>query len=65
MFKETFYLVLLILLTLMIGKTRIYNNPFRLEIDDVGMLGIWAIIIIFYIITYKYETYNIKQTLTD
>lgn len=60
MFKETFYLVLLILLTLMIGKTRIYNNPFRLEIDDIGVLGIWAIIIVFYIITYKYETYNIK-----
>ena len=55
MFKETFYLVLLILLTLMIGKTRIYNNPFRLEIEDVGALGIWAIMIIFYIITFRYK----------
>ena len=55
MFKETFYLVLLILLTLMIGKTRVYNNPFRLEIEDVGALGIWAIVIIFYIITFRYK----------
>ena len=55
MFKETFYLVLLILLTLMIGKTRIYNNPFRLEIEDIGVLGIWAIIIIFHIITFRYK----------
>lgn len=55
MFKETFYLVLLILLTLMIGKTRIYNNPFRLEIEDVGALGIWAIIIIFHMITFRYK----------
>lgn len=55
MFKETFYLVLLILLTLMIGKTRIYNNPFRIEIDDIGVLGIWAIIIVFYIITFRYK----------
>ena len=55
MFKETFYLVLLILLTLMIGKTRVYNNPFRLEIDDIGVLGIWAIVIIFYIITFRYK----------
>ena len=55
MFKETFYIVLLILLTLMIGKTRVYNNPFRLEIEDIGALGIWAIIIIFYIITLRYK----------
>ena len=55
MFKETFYLVLLILLTLMIGKTRIYNNPFRLEIEDIGVLGIWAIIITFYIIIIRYK----------
>ena len=55
MFKETFYLVLLILLTLTIGKTRVYNNPFRLEIEDVGALGIWAIVIIFYIITFRYK----------
>jgi len=39
----------------MIGKTRIYNNPFRLEIEDVGALGIWAIMIIFYIITFRYK----------
>ena len=55
MFKETFYIVLLILLTLMIGKTRVYNNPFRLEIEDIGALGIWAIIIIFYIIIFRYK----------
>ena len=55
MFKETFYLVLIILLTLTIGKTRVHNNPFRLEIDDIGMLGIWAIIIIFHMITFRYK----------
>ena len=55
MLKETLYLVLFILLTLMIGKTRVYNNHFRLEIDDIGMLGIWAIIIIFHMITFRYK----------
>ena len=55
LFRTISYLVLLILLTLMIGKTRIYNNPFRLEIDDIGVLGIWAIIIVFYIIIFRYK----------
>ena len=55
MFKDTLYLVLLILLTLMIDKNRIYNNPFRLEIEDIGALWIWVIIIIFYMITFRYK----------
>lgn len=49
LFRTTSYLVLLILLTLMVGKTKICDNPIRLEIEDIGALGIWAIVIVFYI----------------
>ena len=54
MFKETLYLVLLILLRLMIGKTKIFDNPISVQFDDAcSMIGMWIIIIGFYIITIK------------
>ena len=54
LFRTTSYLVLLILLTLMVGNTKIYNNPISIQFDDAcAMIGIWLIIIGFHIITIK------------
>lgn len=56
LFRTTSYLVLLILLTLMIGKTRICDNPISVQFnDECAMIGMWLIIIGFYILTLKYK----------
>ena len=56
LFRTTSYLVLLILLTLMVGNTKIYNNPISIQLDDVcAIIGMWIIIIGFYILTLKYK----------
>ena len=55
LFRTTSYLVLLILLTLMVGKTKICDNPISVQFDDAcAMIGMWVIIIGFYILTLKY-----------
>ena len=67
MFKETFYLVLLTLLILMIGNTKKNYNPISMQFDDAcAIIGMWIIIIGFYMLTLKYkqninETDNFKQ----
>ena len=54
LFRTTSYLVLLILLTLMVGNTKIYNNPISIQFDDAcAIIGMWIIIIGFYILTLK------------
>ena len=54
LFRTISYLVLLILLTLMVGKTKIYDNPISAQFDDAcAMIGMWVIIIGFHIITIK------------
>ena len=56
LFRTISYLVLLILLTLMVGKTKIYNNPISIQFNDAcAMIGMWIIIIGFYILTLKYK----------
>ena len=56
LFRTISYLVLLILLTLMVGNTKIYNNPIRIQFDDAcAVIGMWIIIIGFYILTLKYK----------
>ena len=56
LFRATYYLVLLILLTLMVGNTKIYNNPISIQFDDAcAIIGMWIIIIGFYILTLKYK----------
>ena len=55
LFRTTSYLVLLILLTFMVGKTKICDNPISVQFDDAcAMIGMWVIIIGFYIITMKH-----------
>ena len=54
--RTTSYLVLLILLTLMIGKTKICDNPISVQFDDAcAIIGMWIIIIGFYILILKYN----------
>lgn len=54
LFRTISYLVLLILLTLMVGKTKICDNPISVQFnDECAMIGMWLIIILFYIITIK------------
>lgn len=53
-FRTTYYIALLILLTLMICKTKKIDNPISVQFDDAcAMIGIWVIIIGFYILTLK------------
>ena len=52
----TYYIGLLILLTLMICKTKKRDNPIIIQFDDAcAIIGIWIIIIGFYILTLKYK----------
>ena len=55
LFEKILYLISLILLALMIGKTTIYDKPFRIEIEDIWTLEIWAAIVIFYMIIFRYK----------
>ena len=55
LFRTTSYLVLLILLTLIVGKTKKCDNHIRSQFDDAyAMIGMWIIIIGFYILTIKH-----------
>lgn len=55
LFRTTYYIVLLILLTLMIGNTKKNDNPISVQFDDAcAIIGMWIIIIGFYILTLKY-----------
>ena len=56
LFRTISYLVLLILLTLMVGKTKKSDNPISMQFDDAcAIIGMWIIIIGFYILTLKYN----------
>ena len=55
LFRTTSYLVLLILLTLIVGKTKKCDNHIRSQFDDAyAMIEMWIIIIGFYILTIKH-----------
>ena len=55
-FRTTYYIFLLILLTLMIGKTKKSDNPISTQFDNAcAIIGMWIIIIGFYILTLKYK----------
>ena len=56
LFRTTYYIILLTLLILIIGKTKKSDNPISTQFDDAcAIMGMRIIIIGFYILTLNYN----------